>query len=214
MPKTPFTEERPRKRVAASARVSAFDDCLAQVQTCQRCAEHLPNPPRPVVQAGTSARILVIGQAPGRKVQQTGVPFDDPSGDRLRAWMGVDRTTFYSPHHIALMPMGFCYPGRGRSGDLPPRSECADHWHGRLLGHLDRVELTLLLGRYAQHHYLGQACGKTLTETVKRWQTFWPARLPLPHPSPRNNIWLRRNPWVEGELIPALRQRVQQLLAD
>jgi uracil-DNA glycosylase len=155
---------------------------------------------------------LIAGQAPGRKVHESGVPFDDASGDRLRDWLGVTRELFYDPRRIAILPMGFCFPGSGRSGDLPPRPECAPAWRSRLLGHLRHLELTVVVGQYAQAYHLGQG-GGSLTDTVKAWRTHWPGAIPLPHPSPRNNLWLRRNPWFETEVLPALRKRVSKVLA-
>jgi uracil-DNA glycosylase len=163
-----------------------------------------------VLQADAGARILIAGQAPGRRVHESGIAFDDPSGERLRGWMGVDRVTFYDPRRIAILPMGFCFPGTGSSGDLPPRPECADRWRMRLLEALPRVALTLVLGHHAQAWHLG--CGEGVTELVRRWRDFGPAALPLPHPSPRNNRWLKSNPWFEAEVIPVLRDRVSKLL--
>jgi uracil-DNA glycosylase len=157
------------------------------------------------------ARILIVGQAPGRKVHDSGVPFNDPSGNRLRDWLGVTRDVFYDPKQFALVPMGFCFPGSGRSGDLPPRPECAPAWREQLLGHLARVELTLVLGQYAQAYHFGKG-KQSLTELVKSWRTYWPHMVPLPHPSPRNNLWLRRNPWFDVEVLPSLRKRVAELL--
>ena len=154
---------------------------------------------------------MIAGQAPGRKVHESGVPFDDASGDRLRAWMGVTREVFYDTKKIAILPMGFCYPGTGKSGDLPPRPECAPAWRAQLLGHLHRLELTLLVGQYAQAYHLPDAPA-SLTETVRAWRSHWPQLVPLPHPSPRNNIWLSRNPWFEQELIPQLQRRVADAL--
>lgn len=185
---------------------------LAEVRGCALCAPHLPLGPRPVLQAAPGARILVAGQAPGRRVHESGVPFDDPSGHRLREWMGVDRDTFYDPVQVAILPMGFCYPGTGASGDLPPRPECAPAWRRRLLELLPSVELTLVLGRYAQDWHLG-APGRGVTDAVAHWREGWPSLLPLPHPSPRNNRWLKANPWFEEEVLPALRARVAGLLA-
>jgi uracil-DNA glycosylase len=184
---------------------------LAEVRGCTLCSADLPLGPRPILQAHPAARVLVAGQAPGSKVHQTGVPFDDPSGDRLRAWMGIDADTFYDPTRIAILPMGFCYPGTGRSGDNPPRPECAVAWRQRLLGRLPNVELTLVIGQYAQAWHLGERCGASLTDTVKAWRSFAPRVIPLPHPSPRNNIWLKRNPWF-AETLVAVKQRVRQLL--
>jgi len=185
----------------------SLDALLVRVRACQLCAAHLPLGPRPVLQAATGARILIAGQAPGRKVHASGIPFDDASGERLRAWMGISRTTFYDPHQVAILPMGFCYPGTGRSGDLPPRPECAPAWRQPLLDHLPAVQLTLVMGHYALAWHLPQQRG-TLTETVRQWRNHGPALLALPHPSPRNNGWLRNNPWFEEELLPELRARV------
>ncbi len=185
----------------------SLDALLVRVRACQLCAAHLPLGPRPVLQAATGARILIAGQAPGRKVHASGIPFDDASGERLRAWMGISRTTFYDPHQVAILPMGFCYPGTGRSGDLPPRPECAPAWRQPLLDHLPAVQLTLVMGHYALAWHLPQQRG-TLTETVRQWRNHGPELLALPHPSPRNNGWLRNNPWFEEELLPELRARV------
>lgn len=184
---------------------------LTEIRGCDVCTEHLPLGPRPVLSAHRDARLLVIGQAPGRRVHESGVPWDDPSGARLREWLGVDGETFYDERRIALVPMGFCYPGTGKSGDLPPRKECAELWHEKLLGELPNVELTVLLSRYAQTHYLGEREKKTLTETVRAWREYVPAYLPLPHPSPRNNGWLAKNTWFEGDVLPYLRRRVARL---
>ncbi|MCG8652833.1 MAG: uracil-DNA glycosylase family protein [Pirellulales bacterium] len=158
------------------------------------------------------AKILIIGQAPGRRVHASGVPWDDPSGDRLRSWLGVERSKFYDADVVALIPMGFCYPGAGTSGDLPPRPECAATWHASLLAKLANTQLTLLIGRYAQAHYLTDSTGQTLTETVQNWRQYAPDTFPLPHPSPRNNRWLKKNAWFEAELLPALQQQVLQVL--
>lgn len=185
---------------------------LREVRACQLCAPTLPHPPRPVLQAATSARVLIAGQAPGRRVHVSGVPFDDPSGERLREWLGVDRDTFYDPNKIAILPMGFCYPGHGRQGDLPPREECAPAWRETLLAQLPNIELTVVLGQYAINYHLDGG-EPTLTATVQQWQHYWPTALPLPHPSPRNNLWLKRNPWFEQDVIPVLQQRVAQLVS-
>jgi uracil-DNA glycosylase len=184
---------------------------LTDVRSCTICAAHLPHGVRPVLQIDPQARVLIAGQAPGRKVHETGVPFNDPSGERLRQWMGVTSDTFYDPKQIAILPMGFCYPGTGKSGDLPPRPECAPAWREQLLGHLDHLEVTLVIGQYAQAYHFG---GKrtSLTDRVRDWQAYWPTQIPLPHPSPRNNIWLSRNPWFEEDLLPMLRQRVSEAL--
>lgn len=186
-------------------------ELLEQVRACQLCSEQLPLGPRPVVQASATARILIVGQAPGLKVHETGIPFNDPSGDRLRDWMGLDREQFYDPEQVAILPMGFCYPGRGRSGDNPPRPECAPAWRQSLLDLLPNIEMTILAGRYAQEWHLGRSAN--LTERVRNWRAVWPEYVPIPHPSPRNNLWLRRNPWFEQELVPRLRQRVAQISA-
>lgn len=189
-----------------------FSSLLADVRACSICAPHLIDGVRPVVQLHPQAKILIAGQAPGRKVHESGVPFDDASGERLQHWMGVSRATFYDAQKIAIMPMGFCFPGSGSSGDLPPRVECAPAWRARLLAHLKNVELTLVIGQYAQQYDLGSKA-VSVTSNVKSWRTVWPSKLPLPHPSPRNNIWLRRNPWFEVDVLPALRERVAVLLA-
>ncbi len=190
---------------------SSFSNLIEEARGCTICSENLPLGPRPVFQLHPGARILIAGQAPGKKVHESGTPFDDASGSRLRDWMGVSREVFYDPKQIAILPMGFCFPGTGKSGDLPPRPECAPAWRERLLGHLRSLELTLVLGQYAQAYHFG-AARTSVTELVASWRAHWPERLPLPHPSPRNNIWLRRNPWFERDLLPALRARVSALL--
>ncbi|MBK9237833.1 MAG: uracil-DNA glycosylase family protein [Rhodoferax sp.] len=192
-------------------RSHTLDAVLAEVRACRLCAPHLPLGPRPVLVAHREARILVVGQAPGTKVHASGVPFDDASGERLRDWMGMDRSTFYDPLRVVFLPMGFCYPGRGTSGDLPPRPECAIAWRAKLLAQLPRVELTLLVGQYAQAWHLGAQRQSTLTETVRCWRDYGPHQIPLPHPSPRNNIWLARNPWFEQEVVPMVRERIEAL---
>ncbi len=191
----------------------ALDTLLAEVRACRICAEHLPLGPRPVLRMAESARLLIIGQAPGTKVHETGVPWNDPSGDRLREWLAMDRETFYDEKRIAIMPMGFCYPGRNpRGGDNPPRPECAPAWHAKLLDHLTNVRLTLLVGTYAQACYLDTRRKRTMTETVRVWPEYGPEFLPLPHPSWRTTGWLKRNPWFETELLPDLRARVAEAL--
>jgi uracil-DNA glycosylase len=185
---------------------------LLRIRACRLCEASLPLGPRPVLQAGASARILVVGQAPGRRVHASGLPFDDPSGDRLRDWMGIDRPVFYNERLVAAVPMGFCYPGTGPSGDLPPRPECAEAWREALLAKLPAVRLTLVIGRYARRWHLPAARGN-LTDTVRDWRRYAPELLPLPHPSPRNNLWLRRNPWFEAEVVPELRRCVAKALA-
>jgi uracil-DNA glycosylase len=186
---------------------------LKEVRACTICAAHLPHGPRPVLQADTRARILIAGQAPGRKVHASGVPFDDASGERLRHWMGVSHVQFYDPQLVAILPMGFCYPGTGKSGDLPPRRECALQWRARLLQAMPRIELTLVIGQYAMAWHMPNAATSNLTETVRAWRERGPAVLPLPHPSPRNNIWLKANPWFALDVVPALQARVHSLVS-
>lgn len=191
----------------------SFDALLERIRACRTCEAFLPLGPRPVVQATPTARLLIVSQAPGRKVHDTGIPFNDPSGDRLRDWLGIDKAIFYDASRVAIVPMGFCFPGTGRSGDLPPRPECAPDWHPRLLPRLNQVRLTLAIGQYAQARLLADVRERTLTDTVQAWRAHLEhAILPLPHPSPRNRLWLSRNPWFETELVPALRRRVAQAL--
>ncbi len=190
-----------------------FKSLIKDVRACTICVPHLPHGPRPVLQIHPDARILIAGQAPGRKVHESGIPFDDASGNRLRDWMGVSRDQFYDPKLVAILPMGFCYPGTGKSGDLPPRPECAPAWREQLLASLQQLQLTLVIGQYAQAYHLQGQKNASLTEIVRAWRDFLPDTLPLPHPSPRNNIWLRRNPWFEEDLLPALRKRVTEKLA-
>jgi len=192
--------------------MTSFSSLLAEVRSCTICAAHLPLGPRPVFQIHPQARILIAGQAPGTRVHASGIPFDDPSGNRLRDWLGVTRDVFYDPKQIALLPMGFCYPGSGKSGDLPPRPECAAAWREQLLDQLRHLRMTIVLGQYAQLYHFGRT-NTPLTELVKSWRSYWPDKVPLPHPSPRNNLWLRRNPWFEAEVLPSLRQRVAEILA-
>ena len=184
---------------------------LADIGACRCCEAVLPLGPRPLLQFAPSASILIAGQAPGRRAHASGVAFDDPSGDRLRDWMGIDRATFYDPARVAILPMGFCFPGSGNSGDLPPRPECAASWRAALLEHLQRLRLTLVVGRFAQDYHL-PASARTVGERVANWRQSWPAVVPLPHPSPRNGRWLKRNPWFESELLPALRAVVSTIL--
>lgn len=191
--------------------LTRFDDLLRQVYSCVLCENELPGGPRPVVQIHPAARILVAGQAPGRRVHESGIPFNDPSGVRLRSWLGVTTDTFYDPRLFALVPMAFCYPGSGRSGDLPPPSRCAETWRDSLLTLLPELQLTLVLGQYA-HAYHFHDNRSNLTERVAAWRDYWPKLVPLPHPSPRNTLWLRRNPWFEENLIPILQHRVADIL--
>ena len=197
----------------ATAAVRRLPLLLKDVRACTICAAHLPQGPRPVLQADARARILIAGQAPGRKVHASGVPFDDASGERLRTWMGIGREQFYDPRLVAILPMGFCYPGTGTSGDLPPRKECAPQWRERLLQAMPRIELTLVIGQYAMAWHLPAAKTKTLTETVRAWREHWPQVLPLPHPSPRNNLWLKANPWFDVDLVPAMQERIRSLVS-
>ena len=185
---------------------------LTDIRKCRECEAHLPHGPRPVLAASTESRILIMGQAPGSRVHESGVAWDDPSGVRLRDWMGISSDDFYDESKIALVPMGFCYPGTGRSGDLPPRKECSELWHERLLGNLTNVKLTLVIGRYAQDYRLGNKLKSTLTETVENWKDYTPVNLPLPHPSPRNNRWLKNNAWFLKDVVPYLQRRVKKLL--
>jgi uracil-DNA glycosylase len=188
-----------------------FSLLIESVRQCRICEKSLPLGPRPVLQVHPRAKILVAGQAPGRRVHESGIPFDDPSGDRLREWLGVTRGQFYDETKIAILPMGFCYPGTGKSGDLPPRPECAEAWRHRLLQSLPRITLTLVIGQYAQRWHLPRKHGN-LTDTVRAWQDYGPSIIPLPHPSPRNNIWLKKNPWFSESLLPSLKDLTQEAL--
>ncbi|MBG9995617.1 uracil-DNA glycosylase family protein [Pseudoalteromonas sp. NZS127_1] len=185
---------------------------IDQVSKCVICDPHLPLGARPVIQFNPNARILIAGQAPGIKVHETGVPFNDASGNRLREWLGLTRDEFYDANNIAILPMGFCYPGRGKSGDLPPRKECAPAWREQLLAALPNIELTIVLGKYAQAYHLPETKKMPLTELVKSWREYWPNYLVLPHPSPRNNIWLKKNPWFEQDVLPELGKRIATIL--
>ncbi len=193
--------------------MASFASLLRDVRRCTICSDHLPLGPRPILQLHPDARILVAGQAPGRKVHESGVPFADASGDRLREWLGLSSEAFYDPRRVAILPMGFCFPGTGKAGDRPPRPECALEWRDRLLRHLKGLKLTLVIGQYAQAYHLPEA-GESVTSVVESWRTHWPRVVPLPHPSPRNNIWLKRNPWFEKELLPRLRTRVARVLEE
>lgn len=200
-------------QVTRTTKDEAFDRLMREVRACTLCAPYLPLGPRPVVRGLPSARLLVVSQAPGTKVHETGLTFNDRSGDRLRLWMGVDRDTFYDERRIAVMPMGMCYPGRyAQGGDRPPRPECAPTWHRRILAAWPRIELTLLVGSYAIDYYLRQSKRPSMTETVRAWRDYLPRYLPLPHPSWRTTVWERRNPWFAEEILPELRRRVGALL--
>jgi uracil-DNA glycosylase len=189
-----------------------LESLLAAVRACRTCEAHLPLGPRPVLSAAATARILIVGQAPGARVHRTGVPWDDPSGERLRDWMGVSADVFYDESRIAIIPMGYCYPGRGKGGDLPPRPECAQLWLEPLLAKLPMIELTLLIGLHAQRHFLGKRRKASLAETTQAWAQYCPPYIPLPHPSPRNTPWLQRNSGFEQHLLPELRRRIEALL--
>ena len=185
-------------------------DLLQQIKKCEICKDFLPNKPRPIVQICDESRILIIGQAPGQKVQDSGIPWQDKSGDELRRWLGVTEEQFYNEKLFGIMPMGFCYPGKGKSGDLHPRPECAPEWHPQLYKHLKNVKLTFLIGQYAQKYYLGKLRKTNLTETVKSFREFLPKLFPLVHPSPRNRIWQKKNPWFESEVVPKIQEIVKQ----
>jgi len=185
---------------------------IDQARACRVCAAHLPHEPRPVLRAAATARLLIVGQAPGRKVHATGIPWNDPSGDLLRIWLQLDCEAFYDESRVAIIPAGLCYPGTEKGADLPPRPECAPLWHPPLRAALSKLRLTLLVGRYAQAYYLGNRQGKTLADTVRAYQDFLPGFFPLPHPSPRNRRWLKLNPWFEAEVLPALRKRIDLAL--
>lgn len=209
--RTPARQAAAQTKADAAAPPEALPELLQQVRRCTLCAPFLPLPPRPVLLAAAGARILLAAQAPGRKVAASGIPFDDASGERLRAWMGLGRDAFYDAEFMAIVPMGFCYPGKGPSGDLPPRPECARTWRTRLLAQLPAIELTLVVGSYALAWHLPHSAQAGLTATVKAWRDHGGAVLPLPHPSPRNNGWLKHNPWFEAEVVPELQRRVRAL---
>ena len=189
-----------------------LDDLLRDIRACRICEAQLPLGPRPVLAASAEARLLIVSQAPGARVHATGIPWNDASGRRLRDWLQLDEATFYDENRVAIVPMGFCYPGRAGSGDAPPRPECRATWHPRLLPLLRNVELTLSIGQYAQAYCLGARRKPSLSETVRAWREYLPTQLPLPHPSPRNVGWFKANPWFEAEVVPVLRERVHDLL--
>ena len=192
-----------------------LEQLLSEIRACRYCEANLPLGPRPILSATPSSRILLAGQAPGTRVHATGIPWNDPSGDRLRQWLDMDKEFFYNEKHLAIVPMGFCYPGKGQRGDLPPRPECAELWHKKLEAQLSNIRLTLAIGQYAIKHHLGKTKKKTLTETVKHWEEYLPMGvIPLVHPSPRNIMWRRRNPWFEEEVIPNIRIKVWEALAE
>ncbi|WP_158974853.1 uracil-DNA glycosylase family protein [Cellulophaga sp. L1A9] len=189
-----------------------MEDLLKAIRNCKVCIDKLPLGPRPIIAGSPKAKIAIIGQAPGIKVHKTGVPWDDPSGKQLRKWLGVSDADFYDETKIALIPMGFCYPGKGKTGDLPPCKECAPLWHEELFKAMPDIELVILIGMYAQKYYLKNTAGKNLTETVKSYQNYTPKYFPLPHPSPRNRFWLKKNPWFEKDVLPELRKRTKDIL--
>jgi uracil-DNA glycosylase len=183
---------------------------IEEIKQCVICKSFLPNLPRPVFSVSKGCRILIIGQAPGQKVQDSGIPWDDQSGNELRRWLGVDKEQFYNNKLFGLMPMGFCYPGKSKTGDLPPRPECAPQWHHQLLDKMKNIKLVLLIGQYSQKYYLGEKIKPTLTENVRSYREFLPKYLPLVHPSPRNKIWQKKNPWFEAEVVPYLRKMIKK----
>jgi len=184
---------------------------IRQARECRVCAPHLPLGPRPVFLVGKGARLMIVGQAPGRRVHETGIPWNDPSGDQLRAWLRMDRAQFYDARRVAIVPTGLCYPGSGERGDLPPRPECAPLWQPRFRAALPGIRLTLLVGMHAQAYFLGRRRKKSLAQTVRAWREYLPEFFPLPHPSPRNRLWMKNNPWFVKEVLPALRRRVRAL---
>jgi uracil-DNA glycosylase len=193
---------------------TTLDRLLTDIRACRLCEAHLPLGPRPVLRASATSRLLIVGQAPGTKVHASGIPWDDASGKRLREWLDMDADAFYDDAKIAIVPMGFCYPGKSASGDAPPRPECRATWHPRLLPMLKHVRLTLLIGQYSQDYVLGKRRKASLTETVAAWREYAPEHVPLPHPSPRNIGWFKANPWFETDVLPALRERVRGALND
>lgn len=189
----------------------SLDHLLTVIRACTVCEQHLEHGPRPIVQAGSTARIVIIGQAPGRRVHESGVPWDDASGRTLRRWLDLTDEQFYDPNIVAIVPMGFCYPGSATSGDKPPRPECAPLWHERLLGELPSRRLDVIIGTYAQQRYIADR-KRTLTETVANWANYLPSQVVLPHPSPRNQHWLTKNPWFETHTVPAIQRRIAEFL--
>ncbi len=190
-----------------------LEELLAEIRACRICAEHLPLGPRPVLRVSVTAKLLIIGQAPGTRVHESGVPWDDASGKRLRGWLDMEPEVFYDESRVAILPMGLCYPGRNpRGGDNPPRPECAPAWHSKVLEFIPEVKVTLLVGGYAQKHYLGPAAAKTMTETVRVWRDHLPGVFAIPHPSWRTTGWQRKNPWFEEEVLPELRRRIKRIV--
>lgn len=190
-----------------------MDQLIQQIRTCKACEQHLKDGVNPIITASLKSKLIIVGQAPGRIVHNTGIPWNDKSGDNLRNWLGVDKPIFYDNSRIALMPMGFCYPGTAKTGDLPPRPECAPLWHGKLMTLMSHAKLVLLIGKYAQNYYLGDNVKSNLTETVRHYNTYLPKYFPLPHPSPRNNIWQAKNEWFKKLVLPELKKQVQDVLS-
>jgi uracil-DNA glycosylase len=188
-----------------------FQQLLKDIKACTICVPHLPLGANPILQINPNARIVIAGQAPGVKAHQSSIPFNDASGQRLREWMGISSEIFYNPEYVAIVPMGFCYPGTGVSGDLPPRKECAEKWQQPILAELPNIQLTLVIGQHAQQWHLNSQQKENLTQTVRHWEEYWPHFLPLPHPSPRNNLWLKKNPWFETAVLPVLKVRIANL---
>lgn len=211
MPTTPIIKTTDKAHAPEPIKLQEHGALISRVKACVDCAVNLPMGPRPVLQHHPDAKILIVGQAPGRRVHESGIPFDDPSGDRLRLWLGIDKECFYDEKKLAILPMAFCYPGTGKSGDLAPRPECLQ-WRPDLLALLPNVKLTVVLGQYAQRYHFPDFKGN-LTALVQSWQDHWPEKIPLPHPSPRNNLWLKKNPWFEGEVLPPLKEAVARSLA-
>ena len=205
---------KPEKHILNDSKydTSQMKELLQKIIGCTVCVPHLELGPRPIFSVDVESRIIVIGQAPGTVVHASGIPWDDRSGENLRRWMNVNIETFYNPQKIALIPMGFCYPGKGKSGDLPPRKECAPLWHNTLISHMKQIKLILLVGKYAQDYYLHEEVQKNLTETVRSYKQYLPNYFVLPHPSPRNNIWLAKNDWFQLEVIPELQQIIKEIL--
>jgi uracil-DNA glycosylase len=195
-------------------KATPINKLLVQVRNCRECEKHLEAGVNPIIAASAKSKIIIIGQAPGRIVHNTSIPWNDKSGENLRNWMGVGKTLFYNEALIALMPMGFCYPGTGKTGDLPPRPECAPLWHHQLLAAMPDAKLVLLIGQYAQNYYLGNKAKSTLTDTVLHFKTYLPEYFPLPHPSPRNNIWQAKNEWFGKEVLPTLKKKIQLILKN